>query len=221
MKKKAGLKARVAMLDFDNTITRHDTIDSLLERFSMDDQWIILEKLWKNRKIGSRVCLEGQIKGIRITRRELKRYLGGIKLDPYFKKLIRLLRSKKIRPVIVTDNFDIFVAEILRRHNVGRIPVYSNKVSMVQNRLVPRFPLTNKECGTCANCKKRKLLSHRTKYGKIIYIGDGLSDLCASKHADMVFAKGSLIRHCLEEGLEHVPFKNLKDVCDYFERSGS
>jgi len=217
MKKKPAVKNCVVLLDFDNTITRHDVIDTLLERFSKDGEWITLEKMWKNKKIGSRACLEGQIRGLRVGKKELRRHLESIKLDPYFKKLLKLLKSKKIKSVIVTDNFDYFVGRILKCHDIPRIPVFSNKVTHVNDRLIPRFPLENKSCGACGNCKKKDLLSHRSRFEKIIYVGDGLSDVCASRHADMVFAKGNLVRHCLEEGLNHIPIKRLKDVYNYFK----
>lgn len=58
----------IVFFDFDNTISTCDVFDSMLPRFSKDAFWIKLEKRWKSGKIGSKACLEGQIKGMSITK---------------------------------------------------------------------------------------------------------------------------------------------------------
>ena len=50
-----------------------------------------------------------------------------------------------------------------------------------------------------------------------VYVGDGFSDLHASKSADIVFAKDTLLKHCKKEGVECLPFKDFKDVYGYFK----
>ena len=96
---------RVVVFDFDNTITTYDVLDDIILRFSVNDAWKALEDKWKRGKIGSKECLKGQMAGIRITKENLDRYLKKIKLDPYFKKLIRLLGANKIRLMILIDYF--------------------------------------------------------------------------------------------------------------------
>ena len=47
---------------------------------------------------------------------------------------------------------------------------------------------------------------------QIAYVGDGWSDRCAAKAADLVFARASLAQHLAEEGVDYVPFEDITDV---------
>lgn len=214
-----SVKSCTVFLDFDNTITTRDVLDDIVSQFSKDDKWIDLERKWKDGKIGSKECLKGQISGIRVGKRTLDRYLAAVKIDPYFGRLKRFLDSRKFKTMIVSDNFDYILQKILRKNDIGGMTVYSNRLKMVEGRLVPDFPFDNKKCGDCAHCKKSTLLANKKKDSVTLYIGDGLSDACASREADIVFAKGYLMDYFTERKLPHVPFKELKDVYDYLKRS--
>jgi 2,3-diketo-5-methylthio-1-phosphopentane phosphatase len=218
MKGRAYNKKSIVFFDFDNTITVSDVLDGIIERFSEDDAWRGLEEEWRRGRIGSRQCLKGQVEGIRVSRKELDRYLRGVKLDPYFKKLARLLGSRNIRAVIVSDNFDYMLNGILKAHGMEKeFDVYCNSVKFAGDRIVPAFPLSNEECGGCGHCKSttiRRVASHGEA---TFYIGDGLSDRCASKEADVVFAKAELRKYLEKSGVKHIPFEGLKDVYDHFK----
>jgi len=209
-------KNMIIFFDFDNTITTIDVIDDMLERFSGDEQWKGLEKRWQSEEIGSLECLKGQVEGINITKDRMDEYLDTVSIDPYFKKLLRIFKSRDISVLIVSDNFDYMLNGILARNNISGVEVYCNKVSFVNGRLKPSFPYSNPDCGACANCKKTHLLSKKKAGVKTVYVGDGKSDLCASKVSDMVFAKGYLKDIFRKEGLPHVAIDDLKGVYDYF-----
>lgn len=219
MEKKNGKKLTV-LFDFDNTITTFDIIDDMLERFSKDDKWKKLEEKWQREEIGSKECLKGQIEGIKVDKPRLDKYLSGVKIDPYFKKLITFLRSRNIPVLIVSDNFDYMLKKILRKNGIKDIEVYCNKAEMAGDRLKPSFPFSNDECGSCANCKKAYVDRIRKRGRSAVYIGDGRSDVCASKASDIVFAKGYLQELFKKEGLPHVAIDGLKDVYDYFKSRG-
>lgn len=204
--------------DFDNTITTHDVIDDMLLKFSVDNKWQNLEDRWKKGEIGSRECLEGQIKGISITKEKLDKYLAGVKIDPYFKKLRSLFASKDIDTVILSDNFDYILKAILENNGISDMKIYSNKVRIEKDRLEPSFLFGDEKCETCAHCKRNNLLTNTKEDFIVAYIGDGRSDICPSEHSDIVFAKEDLLKHFTENNLPCIPCKNLKDVYDYFKK---
>ena len=69
----------------------------------------------------------------------------------------------------------------------------------------------------CGHCKKMNMRRFADESTLAIYVGDGLSDRCASKEADVVFAKGQLKDYLKKEGVPHIPFDGLKDVYGYFK----
>jgi 2,3-diketo-5-methylthio-1-phosphopentane phosphatase len=209
----------VAFFDFDNTITTYDILDDIIGRFSKDMRWMGLERKWLAGRIGSRECLDGQIRGVRISRKDLDRYLAKIRIDPSFKKILRLCDAKKIKYFILSDNFGYILKRILKANGVRGIRVYCNRLKFRGGALVPEFPFLNTECHKCAHCKKGNLISRAGRGAMTIYVGDGLSDICPAERADIVFAKGRLEKYFRKKRLEHVPFKRLGEVYDHLERS--
>ena len=53
---------------------------------------------------------------------------------------------------------------------------------------------------------------------KVAYVGDGWSDRCAAKAADLVFARGTLAEHLAAEGVAFEPFDDLNDVREGLRR---
>lgn len=204
--------------DFDNTITHFDVLDNIVETFSVNKEWMKFESAWKRGEIGSRDCLLGQLESVRIDKKGLSKHLAKIKVDPYFKKILALLKKHGVKPVIVSDSFLYFLKYILKNNGIKGIKIYSNKIGFSRDRLVPAFPHQHDTCKTCGNCKKRHLSKNGAKEKTIIYIGDGLSDLCPAKHSDIVYAKGSLKKHLTNEGKSFFPFETLKDVYNHIRR---
>ncbi len=214
-----NLNKCIVFFDFDNTIATCDVLDDMVLRFSRDERWINLEKKWKEGKIGSRECLQGQIKGIRITKEELDRHLSGIELDPYFKRLVELLDAKRIKKIILSDNFDYVLERILNHNSLRKLKIYSNKLQFIKDKLIPSFPFGHKNCKVCAHCKTKNLLANVDKDSIIIYVGDGNSDICPAEYADLIFAKEDLLKYCRDKKLHCVRYSSLKEVYNYFKRS--
>lgn len=205
--------------DFDNTITTFDVLDSIISRFSYGNGWKALEKRWEKGEIGSRQCLKGQIEGVRISKSRLDRHLKSVRIDPYFKKILGLLRARKIETIILSDNFDYVLRSVLKRYGISGLGVYSNTLKLSGDKLIPDFPISNRTCGGCGHCKKTSMAALAGGDTLSVYVGDGLSDRCASEVADVVFAKGTLSSYLKGKGIGHIPFTDLKDVYDYLKET--
>lgn len=212
-------KKCVVFFDFDNTIATCDVFDNMLLLFSKDDRWVELEKRWKSGRIGSKTCLEGQLRGMGLDKKILDSYLAKIKLDPYFKPIYKLLLSKKVKMVVLSDNYDYILNRVLKINGIKKLKVYANKLNFSGKRIITDYPFKNKDCQVCAHCKTKNLLANSPKDAMIIYVGDGESDICPAKNARMIFAKDHLLRHLKDSKLEYAPIHNLKEVLLYFKRN--
>ena len=200
-------------IDFDNTISRGDVLDGIIEHFAADLSWRQLESEWEAGRISARTCLDGQLRALRGTWPEFQRYLAGVELDPGYPALCALLRSARIEGAILSDNFDLFLGEILRNRGQAELPVFANHAELEGDRVRPGFPFSNPDCPGCAHCKKTHFVPRRDRR-RIIYIGDGRSDICPATHADIVFAKTGLLAHLQAHGQSCHPFTDLQDVTD-------
>jgi len=203
--------------DFDNTMTRFDVLDEIIKKFSVNDHWKALQVAWENGEIGTKECLEGQLRGIRITKKALDKFLAGVQLDKSCYKLLSLLNREGVRPVILSDNFDPIIERILEHHGLKDIKVYANALRFYKDHLIPSFPYDNPFCPSCAHCKKIHLTGGHEDHKLIVYVGDGRSDFCPAKVSDIVFAKDSLLEHLKQVGKPCVAYKELGTVYNHFK----
>ena len=214
----AYLKDCTVFFDFDNTITTFDVLDDIIKRFSINKDWKVFESAWQRGEINSRECLEGQLRSIRISKRNLLHYLSRIKVDRHIHKLFNLLIREGIKPVVLSDSFTFIIKSILLNSGIKAAKIYANRLNFCGNRLIPSFPYEHKHCASCAHCKKKNLLQRVFRDKIIVYIGDGLSDICPAECSDIVFAKGSLLKHFRRTKRLCLSFNTLDDIYKYFRR---
>lgn len=199
------------LCDFDGTISLKDTTDQLLETFAKSG-WEAIEEEWEQGKIGSKVCMQRQIELLDMSEKQLHQCLDQIEIDPGFLDLVRLTAEHNIPLTIVSDGMDVVIQYILKKHHLNHLPIIANRLVQVdENSWKLEFPNTNPHCisqsGTC-KCK----VAEQHFQEQVILIGDGRSDFCLAETADYVFAKKSLIQHCLRKNIEHVAFETFTEI---------
>jgi 2-hydroxy-3-keto-5-methylthiopentenyl-1-phosphate phosphatase len=60
--------------------------------------------------------------------------------------------------------------------------------------------------------------SYKSRGRQVFYAGDGVTDLCHARKADLVFARSRLLEECRAEGLPHVELRDFSDVITEMER---
>ena len=203
-------------IDFDGTITKKDTLDELILKYSIDDSWELIEKKWQAGLIGSRQCLEEEFALLRIPKEELHKSIENIEVDAGIFELLNIIRTKSIPIAIVSDGVDLFINQILNNNGIRDITIRSNTVEYNEPHLKLICPNNNPDCAVdSAHCKCLSIDSLKVPDKKSIYIGDGLSDLCAAKYSDFVFAKGTLAKSLSAEGKLFFEFKNLTQIVNF------
>lgn len=203
--------------DFDNTLTQGDLLDELIERYSPNEEWRDWEHAWAEGQLPARECLRLQIENMRVSRGELFEYLGKVRIDPAFVDIVQWARSHHVLVSIVSDSFQPLISHVLKSNGVdGDIPIFANEVTFEgKDRLLPHFPHYDPFFVRSANAKARHLEPY--KLNKIIFAGDGHSDLDAALVADVVFAKASLAKELDQLGTAFYPFETLEPVLAYLE----
>jgi 2-hydroxy-3-keto-5-methylthiopentenyl-1-phosphate phosphatase len=201
--------------DFDGTITKHDVVDLFLDAFA-SPEWLEIEALWRNMKIGSKECLERQIRCVRpISLKEMTEFVDEIEIDPHFLEFARTFAKGRI--TILSDGFDAFIQGVLDKHELRGIRHFSNRLVWSPGE-APRaeFPHFQPLCKTAAGTCKCKAAADFAPGRGSVYVGDGQSDFCVAPEADMVLAKGKLAHFCRDEGIPFVEFHTFQDVSRYF-----
>ena len=208
----------VLFFDFDNTITREDVLDRIIERFSISDEWRNWEAAWVRGEISTVQCLDRQMAGLRAYKAELIDFVADCQIDPYFAPIVQWAASARVELFVVSDNFSCLVREILARHGLADVPVMANELTFSGNRLQAHFPFRSASCERCAHCKAVHFQRYERR--RKIYVGDGLSDVCPALAADVVFAKDSLADYLSRCGVAFRDFASLKTLADFLVADG-
>ncbi len=207
--------------DFDGTITKEDTLNKFLRVYA-DKKWLELEEEWISGKIGSRECTSRQMELIpQLTNEEISNFIDSIEIDEHFKAFMEFVKAENIDFCIVSDGFDYFINRILEKNGLNDIKVFSNHLEIKNGKFLCTFPYSNPECRTGAGMCKCNIIKNRKNVTKAVYyVGDGVSDFCASKKADKIFAKGRLLEYCkknkiAENGL--IGFSSFKEIPEFLK----
>jgi 2-hydroxy-3-keto-5-methylthiopentenyl-1-phosphate phosphatase len=208
--------------DFDGTISLNDMGYDILNRFS-EDGWQEIDRSYCAGQIGSLEAYTRIFDFIRGSEEEMIRFVDEKAIiDPSFHDFYALCREKGFDVKIFSDGLDFYIDFILRKHGLGMIEFHSNVVRFRGERRVGiDFPHANETCGKCGTCKSRLLDAERSSYEKIIYIGDGYSDVCPARRADLVFAKGVLYDRIAGEGKHCVSYRRFQEIYRYFNENGN
>lgn len=201
------------LCDFDGTISIRDMGYDLLNRFSSRD-WEAIDRDFCEGKIGSK---EAYSRIAKILKGNEKDLLGFIQkhsnIDPYFTSFYQYCRERDIDVKIVSDGLDFYIKTVLEIHYLSEIPFYANHTHFHKgDGMEVSFPYFNEECGLCGTCKKRFVQIHRKAYDSILFIGNGISDRCAAREADFVFAKDSLYTYCIDQDITCHFFANFHEI---------
>jgi HAD superfamily phosphoserine phosphatase-like hydrolase len=120
--------------------------------------------------------------------------------DAGFVPFVRRAQSAGIPIEIVSDGFGYFIGPALEALGVPEVPVVTARTEFHGRRPTLEFPNGHPTCLVCGTCKRQRVLAHRAVGRQVAFIGDGDSDRYAAGYSDIVFAKHSLERICLEAG---------------------
>lgn len=201
----------LVLCDFDGTISVVDTGLLVAETLGID-RFDEIEQRWRRGEICARECLRDQWRLVDPQRADFQELIATFEIDPGIHDLVGLARRRRARFVVVSDGLDFYIQAAFQRSGLPDIEFRANHAVLQDHRVEMEFPYGAEVCEECGNCKTHWLFELRAGYPRVIYIGDGISDACASRYCDVVFAKDLLAKTCRERGQEFTPFETLRDV---------
>ena len=208
--------------DFDGTFTEKDIGYRLFRHFSQGRN-IPLVKRWKKGLVSSRDCLLEEAAMIRVSLDEIHLFLEKFNLSPGAVDFYRIIKRQNIPFYIVSDGLDIYLEHVLKRHGLDEIEFFCNRGTIKDRQLILSFPYDNdgcKRCGCCKGVRINDLIKSDRAAWEVIFIGDGLSDICAVPHADIIFARGDFLDYCRAKNVNAIEYGNFFDILKCLEGSG-
>ncbi len=202
--------------DFDGTVSPVD-IGNALFTYLAGDRARELAARYVGGEITARECLlsEAEAAGF-VSPQDIESFIGQFTVDEHFASFKDFCAGNGIPLTILSDGLDFYVARVLRKSGLGDCPFFANHLEFAgtDGKMTMRvtFPYRDAECEFCGNCKRNHMLTSSGDDDIIVYVGDGVSDRCAVRYADIVFAKKSLIKYCQEANISYYEFSTFRDV---------
>ncbi|KAI6103176.1 HAD-like domain-containing protein [Pisolithus croceorrhizus] len=145
--------------------------------------------------------------------------LSDIKLDPGFRDFYRYCKSEDIPVVIVSSGMEPIIRAVLSAlvtpEEAAEIDIISNDVDVHVDgtwSIKYRHPTSG-----YGHDKSQAILPYRTlpRPPMLFFFGDGVSDMSAARHADVLFVKqkndgeNDLAAYCKREGIPHILFSDF------------
>lgn len=204
------------LCDFDGTITNDDIGFRMIETFA-GPGWHEIEEAYQRGEKGSREALDEIFRLTNVSEETLAWFVDThFYVDPHFTGFLDICRQASIAVTVLSDGFDFYIDRMFQKFNVD-VPYLANRLRVVDCTLRADYPYNSAHCGACGNCKVDYARKVKDSGARIIYIGDGFSDRCVSRLADVVFAKGHLADYCRERDIRYYPFRTFDDIVEVWK----
>ena len=206
--------------DFDGTITEDDVSFMLLDDFGDRDWRKVLEE-YRQGMITVGAFNRRTFSAIKADEPTLLKHIRGsnVAIRPGFKDLLGYCARKGYEFVIVSNGLDFYIKAVLKDISVNNIRVYAAETRFKPEGLDVRY-IGPDGSHLDAGFKESYTKLFLSQGYRVVYVGDGSSDVPAARHAHHIFARDELLRRCREKGLNCTPFEDFGDVVKAMERMG-
>lgn len=197
--------------DFDGTITEEDASFFLLDAFAQGD-WRRLFREYKERRTS---VGEFNTRAFAMVKADEHRLLealrGNVKVRAGFHELVDYCLNKGLRLVIVSNGLDFYIRAVLKELGLADVEVHAAQASFHPAGMKVRY--VGPDGKRVDDGFKEAYVESFLRLGyRVIYIGNGDSDVAPAKYAHDVFATGDLLAYSKENSLNCKPFKDFRDV---------
>lgn len=204
----------IVVADFDGTVASSDVGYNFFRHFSGGKNNELLP-FWKSGEMTTRECLQREAELVTVSQEDAYPFLDTFGLDPGFGQFVTTCNEQNIPLIIASDGLDFYIKYLLEKFGHADIPTISNKGIFNESGIRIEFPHDNRECNSCGSCKAERIEDLKAEHGngtKIVFIGDGYSDACATRAADVLFAKKDLKEFCDKRRIKYHDFDNFFEV---------
>jgi 2,3-diketo-5-methylthio-1-phosphopentane phosphatase len=197
--------------DFDGTVCIPDSCDFLLAKYAPREWKELDDAVWRG-ELSEREAFQRQIALLRVTWEDARAaLLKGVRMREGFPEVVGFCRSRRLPLTILSSGLRELIDVLLQSVGVSGIPVLAHHAEISGDRWRVKLIDLPRLAEHCSHCKCVTVLAQK-QAGKVIYIGDGYTDLCPVQHADVVFATGRLAEECADHARPHIPFNTFFDI---------
>ena len=201
----------VIQSDFDGTITPEDISFQILDTFSKGD-WRSLFKQYQSGKISVGKFNTMAFSMVKESEETLVKFVRErAEVRPGFLELVEYCRERDYGFIIVSNGLDFYIKTILKDLGLENVEYHAARTGFSDNGVDARYigPEGKELLVGFKEAYTRVFLEENQR---VIYIGNGPSDIPPAKMSEYAFATGPMIELCRQRGINCIPFNELTDV---------
>jgi 2,3-diketo-5-methylthio-1-phosphopentane phosphatase len=197
------------VLDFDGTITEDDLLDRIAREFGDAAVYREVEDGLHAGTVTLQECITREYEPVTMPMDDAVAWvLEHVRIRPGLPELVTMARERGWRVTVLSSGFEELIRPVLGKAGVDGVDVVANTVDVGPDGWRVRWH----EQTICAECNEACKRAGLPAAGEVVYVGDGISDRCAARAADRVFATRGLARYFDEHGLRYEPFDDFHDI---------
>ena len=211
-----GVTKTLVQCDFDGTITEEDVSFMMLDAYA-DGDWRRLFREYQEGRISvGRFNMDAfaMVKADRESLLEVAK--GTMKIRSRFHELVACCRRRGFRFVIVSNGLEFYIKEILRDIGLADIEVFAAQTRFHPEGLSVQYMGPDGSC-LDENFKGAYVNSFLGEGYRIIYVGNGTSDISPASQCHYIFATGNLLDYCRQTNLGCTAFTDFNEVVRVLE----
>ena len=201
-------------VDFDGTITLRDTLHVIVDAHGRPGLWDQIEPALRSGEITVEEAMQTQFTTVTAAHDDvvaLVREQAGTR--PGFADLVAFAEAGGHRLVVMSAGFRCVIDEVLGDLGLKHLEVVANDAIFTTGGCTLVWgDHRGDACEICGRRCKRHAIRERHADERLIYVGDGISDRCASLLADQIFARDGLAEWLVQEDVPFVPYEDFHDV---------
>ena len=200
------------LTDFDDTAAVQNVAELLLHRFG-SSTWTDVRQEFREGKLTLKEYQEITFREMLADRSAMQHYVREqASLRPWFAEIHKFCRQHSIPLAVVSQGLDFYISALLERDGFGDVPIYAVDTTFQEGQISYHYNHAYPGQESQGNSKALVVEGFQKQGYYVVYAGDGLSDLEASRQADLVFAHRTLARYCEEEGIPYHPFVDFRSI---------
>lgn len=198
-------------VDYDGTMTDHDTFDALVNEFAGAPAWRELSAQLRSQTLTLRQALEAQASLLRCTFEEADAYVArATAIDPHFAPFAERCAREGVPLTILSSGLGPLIERALARNGLAHVPLVAN--SAIADSKGWRMQFVDESENGHDKAAAVRAAHEAGEY--VVFIGDGISDFTAALEANRVFAKAgrSLERYLRKLAREFTTFESFAEI---------
>lgn len=206
----------IVQCDFDGTITEGDVSFLLLDAYA-DGNWRALLEEYLAGRITVGAFNTGAFAMVKADRQNMVDLVRRqAKVRAGFHELVNCCRRKGFQLTIVSNGLDFYIKTMLKDSGINDIEIHAAQTLFTPTNIKVKY--TGPDGVELQDAFKEAYVRLFLSQGyRVIYVGNGFSDITPAKLAHWIFARGELLKHCRKANIKHTPFADLNDVAKGLE----